>query len=131
MDIAPLYQYIASTDPFTAKAICNKFGFDVSQAQTEMDVAGCLQEVVASHGNDALAAIVDIHPDKELILEMAGPKPADAASCACDKAKVADQYVQNAASAVNPLHNINGNTIIIGAVVILGLAVIYSHTSKS
>lgn len=129
MDIAPIYQYVASHDPFTSKAICNKFGYDISQAQTESDVAAGLQEVVAAHGNDALAAVVDIHPDKDLILEVAGAKttPVDA-SCDCNK-KVADKYVQDASSAVNPIH-LSGNTFIIGAVVILGLAIVFSHHSK-
>lgn len=127
MDIRPIYQYIASTDPYTAKAICNKFGFDASQAQTEMEVAACLQDVVAAHGEEALIAIVDIHPDKDLILELLGKKAEPGED---QKKDVTHQYVQSAAEAVHP-SPINGNTFIIGAVVILGLAIVFSKSSKS
>lgn len=130
--IVDIYQYIAYDDPYVAKSICNKFGVDTSRAQTEEDMAEALRQLVAQQGMEALSAIVDVHPDKDIILEMSGPKTTSK-DCGCKDKKsstsIADSYVQQAQSSGFSLQQ--GNTFIIAAALILAVAVIASSKSKS
>jgi hypothetical protein len=126
-----IYQYIAFTDPYIAKSICSKFGMDTAQAQDEADMAECLRIVVAENGAEALSAIVDVHPDKDLILEMKAPKTASK-DCGCKKStKTTEAYIESAQSSQNGfLHQ--GNTFLFAGIIIVAVALIVSsNKSKS
>lgn len=125
-----IYQYIAYSDPYLAKDVCNRFGFETNQARTEDDMADALKQLVSEHGREALAAIVDVHPDKEVILELTGSKNSLSKDCGCkDKkpVKTAESYVH---AAQNGFTLQQGNTFLIAAALILAVAII-SSSNKS
>jgi hypothetical protein len=76
-----LYQRIALANPPAAKAVIQNFGYEIRTN----NLPQALRMLVANEGEEALRAIVDIHPDKDLILEcyeekMSGKKEED---CKC------------------------------------------------
>lgn len=66
---ATIYDYVGS-NPTVAKQILNEFGYQATNNNWSLS----LRKLVASEGEPALKAIVDAHPDKELILEMCAPE---------------------------------------------------------
>lgn len=84
-----IYTYVASSNPYQAKAILHKYGYSVKNANTSADIGTCLKNLVIYEGEDAFKDIVDSHPDKGLILEMYQPKQNSSeckgGSCACAK----------------------------------------------
>lgn len=70
---ATIYDYVGS-NPSIAKQILSDFGYQA----TNRNWALSLRKLVASEGEPALKAIVDAHPDKDLILEMCAPEKKDA-----------------------------------------------------
>lgn len=65
-----LYSYIAVNNPSMAKALCHKYGYEVTNVQNKKDLGVCLEKLVANEGEIALKDIVHNHPDKEIILEV-------------------------------------------------------------
>ena len=63
-----VYSYIAENNPNDANQICVKNGLD--DADTTETLAFYLQTIVAQHGVDSLKEILNLHPDKEVILEL-------------------------------------------------------------
>jgi len=63
-----VYLYIAQNNPDAAYEICKKYGY--FNVQSFEDLAASLQSIVAEHGESSLKEVLDIHPDKEVILEM-------------------------------------------------------------
>jgi hypothetical protein len=63
-----VYLYIAQTSPDSANAICKKYGY--SQVQSISELAYCLKRVVAEKGEEAFKEIMEIHPEKDVILEL-------------------------------------------------------------
>jgi len=63
-----LYLYIAQNNPDAAYEICKKYGyFNVNSIE---ELANCLQSIVAENGQECLKEILEIHPEKEVILEV-------------------------------------------------------------
>ena len=60
-----LYQRVATANPREAKSVINKFGYEIRTN----NLPQALKMLVSAEGEPALRAIVDIHPDKDLILE--------------------------------------------------------------
>lgn len=60
-----LYQRVAIANPREAKSVINKFGYEIRTN----NLPQALRMLVSAEGEPALRAIVDIHPDKDLILE--------------------------------------------------------------
>jgi hypothetical protein len=103
-------------------------------------MAECLQALVQAEGMPALNDLVNIHPDKDLILEAFGTAPAAGTStpgCGCNKCNqdksVAQQYVDAAQGNNNggfSIAGINqGGLFILGSILILGLVIVSSHKS--
>jgi hypothetical protein len=63
-----VYSYIAENNPNDANQICVKNGLD--DADTTETLAFYLQTIVAQNGVDSLKEILNLHPDKEVILEL-------------------------------------------------------------
>ena len=63
-----VYYYIADSKPDAANKVCNKYGY--YQIQSIDEIAYCLQEIVANQGESALKEIMDLHPDKDVVLEL-------------------------------------------------------------
>lgn len=64
-----LYTYIASSNPYQAKAILHKYGYSIKDVRTESDLGSCLKQLVAYEGEDAFNDVLENHPDKNVLLE--------------------------------------------------------------
>jgi hypothetical protein len=64
-----IYEYIASNNPVGAKRVIESFGYKVINPKSMGDN---LRMLVAQEGEPALKSVVDLHPDKELIIEIYG-----------------------------------------------------------
>lgn len=67
-----MYQYVAVSNPSMAKAICHKYGYQLSNVKNPKDLGVCLEQLVNQEGESALKDIILNHPDRELIIEMCG-----------------------------------------------------------
>jgi hypothetical protein len=73
------YEYIAKTNPSGSKKVINEFGYRVVDGRR---MGENLRMLVAQEGEPALRAIAEMHPDKELLLEVFAPKDGE---CGCKK----------------------------------------------
>jgi len=64
-----IYDYIARNNPVGAKRTIESFGYRVVNPKSMGDN---LRMLVAQEGEPALKSVVDLHPDKDLILEVYG-----------------------------------------------------------
>ena len=64
-----VYRYIAESNPQEAGLYCEKNGLQPNSVE---DIARQLEAIVANGGEPALRNILDIHPDKDVILELFG-----------------------------------------------------------
>lgn len=61
-----VYLYIAESNPDAAYQICQKYGyFDL---RTINDLSDCLRLIVAQNGEGAFNEIMQLHPDREVII---------------------------------------------------------------
>ena len=130
-----VYLYIAENNPDASYEVCKKYGYFNIQSIEELATA--LQSIVAENGQDSLEEILEIHPDKEVILEVfkkkVEEKPIEEVlqsifdknkpmererDCSCMKS--AD------GSAPNPSPNVAGqtNTFILVGALIVSIAII-------
>ena len=63
-----VYLYIAENNPDAAYEICKKYGYFNINSMEEL--ADALKSIVAEQGQDSLEEILNIHPEKEVILEI-------------------------------------------------------------
>ena len=73
------YEYIAKTNPMGSKKVIQEFGYRVVDGRR---MGENLRMLVAQEGEPALRAIAELHPDKELLLDVFAPKDGD---CGCKK----------------------------------------------
>ena len=64
-----IYEYIARSNPRGARMVIQEFGYRITDNKRMGDN---LRMLVAQEGEPALKAVVDLHPDKDLILEVFG-----------------------------------------------------------
>jgi hypothetical protein len=63
-----VYLYIAENNPDGAYEICKKYGyFNINSIE---ELADALKSIVAENGQEPLEEILNIHPEKEVILEI-------------------------------------------------------------
>ena len=67
-----VYTYIVECNPDEAYEICKKYGFFNIESKEEM--ADCLETIVGKEGEDAFKEVMDLHPDKEVIVELFSKK---------------------------------------------------------
>lgn len=63
-----VYQNIANTNPDAANDVCKKYGY--YQIRSIDELAYSLQRIVADEGESSLKEIMELHPDKDVILEL-------------------------------------------------------------
>lgn len=68
-----VYQYIANVNPDAANEVCKKYGY--YQIENVEELAWCLRQIVADNGEESLKKIMELHPEKEVILELFEVKP--------------------------------------------------------
>lgn len=64
-----VYDYIASCNPSGAKRVINSYGYRVINPST---MGRNLRLLVAQEGEPALRSILELHPDKEIIVDVFG-----------------------------------------------------------
>lgn len=66
MQKVSIYHYVAASNPYFAKALAHKYGYEFDKDQPLHTV---LQQLVSYEGEPALQEIIENHPDKELFKE--------------------------------------------------------------
>lgn len=61
-----MYTYVAASNPYFAKSLAHKYGYEFDKDQ-RLDTV--LQQLVSYEGEPALMEIVENHPDKDLFIE--------------------------------------------------------------
>jgi hypothetical protein len=129
----PVYFYIAQVSPEKASEICKKYGF--FQASDTAKLADVLEMIVAQGGEESFKEVMELHPDKEAILELFEKKsleqPNKVGDCGCKNSSFKNRRrLANAGG--RRLTNANGNIatqtntyILIGALVV-SIAIISS-----
>ena len=119
-----LYERVAKANPSGAKAIIKSYGYEIRTN----NLAQALKQLVAAEGEPALRSIVDIHPDKEIILECYASNKQD--DCGC-KDKHQDKSIEkdymNAVgqmTAAQKENQLTNTFLIVSAVMVLGALII-------
>ncbi len=129
-----VYDYIAKNNPQGAKSFCESYGYRVTNHRS---MSQNLKTLVNNEGEDALLSMMDMHPDKEFILEIFS-KPTEKAEttskCGCEKNLGSSPYLlehfinasgrQNENSEAKALAT-NTNTIIFASCLVLAVAIIF------
>lgn len=74
-----VYDYIAESNPFIANRIIESFGYH--RTQNSQGLGKDLEILVGQEGEPAFKAIMEHHPDKEVILELFSDKKTKAKKC--------------------------------------------------
>ena len=124
MKNATVYDYIASSNPFLAKRICEELGYKVTNPNT---MGENLAYIVDQQGESALYKIMEHHPDKEIILEMFG-KNVEKPCQACQERSMIDNYLNangnnNGHSQAKAVEN-NFSVLFLAGVTILAVAIL-------
>ena len=69
MSAITMYDYLAHSVPAQCQDLLDRY--DVPASQNEEELTSNLKQFVRVYGQDALEELADIHPDKDLITEMA------------------------------------------------------------
>lgn len=136
-----LYNYVAANSPGSAKAVLDKFGYDASQVDTVEVLGAGLATMVKENGEDALKAVLSIHPDREVLTQeftatAAAPASTGKSGCGCGGCKGASSALESYLSKVGAPASTNnnsgsssmnvqhGNMLLIGGILILAVAII-------
>jgi hypothetical protein len=136
-----MYEYIATANPGACQALAARYGYE-AQAETTGDLGDCMGILVEEQGLPALRDLVDLHPDKELILEqlgggnggnMASPAAAGCGCTACQHKKAAGApadalWQWTSQGHLTQTHQ--AGLFIIGGLLVLTLAIISSNKSS-
>jgi hypothetical protein len=71
---------IARRNPKGAEMVITSFGYEIIDRR---DLGRSLNELVASEGERALRKVMEVHPDKDLILELFSSNKKEQKSCSC------------------------------------------------
>ncbi len=81
-----IYNYVAAMNPQGSRDVIQSFGYDIKDTR---NMGNNLKTLVAREGQPALAAILAMHPDKDVIMEMNKPAFAETQAaektCGCNK----------------------------------------------
>lgn|SRR5574343_576511 len=131
MDTRSLYQVIAKYNPSGAKQVIRDFGYK----ETNNNLARNLEILVAQEGESALKSIVELHPHKDVILEvsqMNSNKETFNNACGCQKCKSRESWNNADGWNERPFGSktdagqltIQTNAMIFAGVLVMALAVI-------
>jgi hypothetical protein len=126
-----IYTYVASSNPYQAKAILHKYGYSIRDVKDQNDLGQCLKSLVAYEGEDAFQDILDSHPDRGVIMEVYGKQVVKSEDkkcncsghgCSCDR----ERYFLNASGSVDaPSKSVRDTSIyIMAAALLLAAAII-------
>lgn len=130
-----VYDYIAESNPIQAKNICESFGYSVVNPQ---QMGENLKELINNEGEEALKSVMQIHPDREILVEYFGlkSKKQSKSKCGCKDSSTRrlDQIEaflnaggnNNEKSEAKILAS-NTNTIIFASALVLAVAIIFKN----
>lgn len=118
-----VYLYIAQTSPDAANSICKKYGY--TQVQSISELAYCMKRIVAEKGEDGLKEILELHPEKDVILELF-QKKTEIEPVVVQERKRDCSCWMNADGQTNSNQNVAGQTnmIILAAALIVSISII-------
>jgi hypothetical protein len=61
-----IYSYVAASNPYFAKSLAHKYGYEFDKQQS---LSSVLQQLVSYEGEPVLMEMIENHPDKELFME--------------------------------------------------------------
>jgi hypothetical protein len=118
-----LYQRVALANPQGARNVIKSYGYEIRTN----NLPNALRMLVSAEGEPALRSIVDIHPDKDLILECY-QKEEKKEDCKCkDGHSNMDAHFYNAAGTITEAQKQSELTktfLIVSTVLILGSLII-------
>jgi len=141
-----VYDYIGDSKPKLASQICEEFGYRINDPSS---MGANLKTLVQNEGESAVRRIMEVHPDREIILEMnegsieknanggESKTQSQNSSCSCGGKKDANSSNFSNFSGVQPLNQNNSsndesralatntNTIIFASALFLSIALIY------
>ena len=134
-----VYQYIAENNPDAAYEVCKRYGHYNIHDLSEL--SQCLEMIVGQNGEEGLSSIMELHPDKDAILELFKKKQDDIVEVVIPKVQEiappqSEPIVQIATQ--DNMKNADGNSmlvnktnlyILIGASLV-AFAIIVSRNSK-
>jgi hypothetical protein len=132
--MATVYDYIAENNPQQAKQLCESFGYRITNPR---QMSKNLKVLINNEGEHALKSLMDLHPDKEILIDYFGAKKkSEGCGCGCkSKATPTSSYAPfeaylNASgrqeSDAQTLAT-NTNTIIFASALVLAVAIIFKN----
>ncbi len=132
--MATVYDYIAENNPQQAKQLCESFGYTITNPR---QMSENLKVLINNEGEHALKSLMDLHPDKEILIDYFGvKKKSEGCGCGCkSKATHTSSYAPleaylNASgrqeSDAKTLAT-NTNTIIFASALVLAVAIIFKN----
>jgi hypothetical protein len=82
-----IYQYVAASNPYFAKALAHKYGYEFDKDQ-RLDTV--LQQLVSYEGEPALTEIIENHQDKELFMDYFKKKYGESMESEKDKSPISE-----------------------------------------
>jgi len=84
-----VYQYVADSDPRGTQRLIESFGYEITD---QRNLGKSLSELVSNVGEPALKKVIDLHPDKDIILEYNVNTTPKTSSCGCSSCKSKDSH---------------------------------------
>ncbi len=121
-----VYDYIAQSNPALATRVLSDFNY--VRTKNSQGLGNDLRVLVSKEGEPALEAIMQIHPDKEIIIDLFSPTKPKAKKCTT----CASNAYSNASGPSGGVSGANalsaqGNTFILAAALMLAVAIIVKH----
>lgn len=122
-----VYHYIASSSPDNANKFCKKYGYYQIENINELEY--CLQTIIANKGETVFKEMMDLHPDKDVVLELFEKKCEQKPCPTCESNMLNANGMANANANANAITNANGfanqtNIIILISAMIVAISVI-------
>jgi hypothetical protein len=100
-----VYHYIAENNPDAAFEVCKKYGY--FQINSIDELANCLQNIVAQDGEGSFKEVMDLHPDKDVLIELFDKKKDDSTPVVATPVANADGCSCKSADGTTPSPLIN------------------------
>jgi len=108
-----VYQYVAQSDPRGTQRLIESFGYEITN---QSDLGRSLSELVSNVGEPALKKVIDLHPDKDIILEYNTSSKPEVSSCNCSSCKAKsghyEKYMNADGNNATTTNTKDGNTIL-------------------
>lgn len=82
-----MFEYIASVNDAAVRNLLYSYGYNPENAYTPRDLSVYTEDLVANNGDKALVDLLNLHPDKEVILQVFTPDEDDDKECESNKGK--------------------------------------------